>query len=150
MANKKVKITECCIITNDDKGQRSLVGSAKEALTTLSKNKVDVYVLLEGSDKEAVEAFLKDNNVPFKEVVEKTADNEKYDAVVYGDNNIVVFRSDWQWTIDELVDKLYRRDEKPAHKSEQTKMDEKFADYKHWAEEANKSAAKRREGAVIG
>lgn len=150
MANKKVKITECCIITNDDKGQRSLVGSAKEALTTLSKNKVDVYVLLEGSDKEAVEAFLKDNNVPFKEVVEKTADNEKYDAVVYGDNNIVVFRSDWQWTIDELVDKLYRRDEKPVHKSEQTKMDEKFADYKHWAEEANKSAAKRREGAVIG
>lgn len=144
MANKKVKISECCIITNDDKGQRSLVGKAKEALTTLAKNKVDVTIVLESTPKEAAETFLKENNVPFKAVATKAdVSDEKFDAVILGENNIVIHRGDWTWTLDELVDKLYSTREKPAHKSEQQKMDEKFADYKHWADESNKARAKR-------
>ena len=148
MANKKVAISECCIITNDDKGQRSLVGEAKEALTTLSKNKVDVTILLESSDKEAIEAFLKDNNVPFASVAPLASlaslGSKDYDATILGDNNVILYRGDWQWTINNLVDKLYSVREQPVHKSEQQKMDEKFADYKHWADESNKAAAKRK------
>lgn len=146
--SKKVAISECCIITNDDKGQRSLVGKAKEALTTLSKNKVDVTVLLESSEKDAIEAFLKDNNVPFSSVSPLASlgslGSKDYDAVILGDNNIILHRGDWQWTINDLVDKLYSVREQPVHKSEQQKMDEKFADYKHWADESNKAAAKRK------
>lgn len=147
MANKRVKITECCIITNDDKGQRSLVGKAKEALTTLSKNNVDVTIFLESTDKEAAEKFLKENNVPYKEIMtrEDYKDKEppKFDACIIGENNVVILRGDWQWALNDLADKLYDNAERPAHKSEQQKMDDKWKEYKHWADEANKSRAKR-------
>lgn len=149
MAKKKVFMSECCVVTKDDKGQLSMVGKAKEALTTLSKNNIDVTILLEGSEKEAVETFLKDNSVPFKELKpwsEMKQGEDKYDALVLGENNIVLYRNDWDWTIDNLVDKLYRDSEKPPHKSEQQKMDDKFKDYKHWADEANKAKKKREEG----
>ena len=143
MANKKVKITECCIITNDDKGQRSLVGKAKEALTTLSKNKIDVSVFLEKTDKEAAAAFLKENNVPYKELVSvedfKDGKMPKFDASIIGDNNVVLYRNDWQWALNELVDKLYDNREKEQHPSEQQKMDDKFKEYKRWADESNKA-----------
>ena len=66
---KKVKIMEACIITSDDKGQRSLVGRAKEALTTFSKNKIDVTIVLDKTPKEDAEKFLKENNVPYKELM---------------------------------------------------------------------------------
>lgn len=146
MPNKKVKIHECTVITNDDKGQRSLVGKAKEALTALAKNNVDVTILLESTPKDAAETFLKENNVPYKSLLGPTESGEKYDAVILGENNIVLHTDDWQWTLDRLVDVLYRKSEQPVHKSEQQKMDEKFADYKHWADESNKARAKRNEG----
>ena len=144
---KKVKVTECCVITTDEKGQRSLVGKAKEALTTLSKNKIDVTIFLETTPKEDAEKFLNENNVPYKELKNaddyKDGEKPKFDAVVVGENNIVVLGSDWTWALDSIVDKLYNGDEKPAHKSEQEKMDDKFKDYKHWADEANAAKKKR-------
>ncbi len=154
MANKKVKISECCVITNDDKGQRSLVAGAKEALTTMSKNNVDVTVFLESTDKEAAATFLKENNVPYKELLNrddyKDKQPPKFDACVLGENNIVLFRSDWKWALNSIVDKLYDNGEKQTHVSEQQKMDEKWKEYKHWADEANKSRAKRLGDVVTG
>ena len=144
---KKVKVTECCVITTDEKGERSLVGSAKEALTTMSKNKIDVTIFLEKTSKEDAEKFLKENNVPYKELKNaddyKEGETPKFDAVVVGDDNIVILRGDWQWTLNDIVDKLYDNREKPVHKSEQQKMDDKFKDYKHWADEANAARKKR-------
>lgn len=143
---KKVKVSECCVITTDDKGQRTLVGKAKEALTTLSKNKIDVTILLEDTKKEDAEKFLKENNVPYASLMdfdEMKSEKPKFDACVIGDNNVVVLRGDWQWALNEVVDKLYDNREKEQHQSEQQKMDEKFNDYKHWAEEANKAYKKR-------
>lgn len=149
MANKKVYMSECCVITNDDKGQRTLVGKAKEALTTMSKNKIDVTILIESADKDAIDKFLKENSVPFKELKpwsEMKQDEDKYDALVLGENNVVVYRSDWDWTLDDIARKLYGGEEKKPHVSEQQKMDEKFKDYKHWADEAAKAKKKRQEG----
>ena len=146
MANKKVYMSECCVITNDDKGQRTLVGKAKEALTTLSKNKIDVTILLENDDKEAVENFLKENNVPVKELKpwsDMKKDDDKYDCLVLGEQNVVKLSGDWDWTLDDITRKLYGGEEKQPHVSEQTKMDNRFKDYKHWAEEAAKAKKKR-------
>ena len=49
---KKVLTTESCVITSDDKKSLSLVGKAKEALTTLAKNKIEVTILLDKVSKE--------------------------------------------------------------------------------------------------
>ena len=62
--SKSINVHEACVITKDDKGNLSLVGKAKEALTTLKKNKVSVCILLCDNKKEDVEKFLNDNNVP--------------------------------------------------------------------------------------
>ena len=145
---KKVKIMESCVITTDDKGQRSLVGKAKEALTTFSKNKIDVTILLEKTSKEDAEAFLKENNVPYKSLMtaeEYKPEKDKFDACIIPDNNIVVLRDDWTWAMSNLVDKLYDNKEQPPMKSEQEKMDEKFNDYKRWADDAN-AARKKHSG----
>lgn len=136
---------ESCVITTDDKGQRTLVGKAKEALTTFSKNKIDVTICLENTSKEDAEKFLKENNVPYKELMTKEEYNEKdlkFDACVIPDNNIVVLRDDWQWAMNNVVDKLYDNREKEPQKSEQEKMDERFKDYKRWADEANAARKK--------
>lgn len=150
---KKIKITECCVITSDEKGQRSLVGKAKEALTTLSKNKVDVTIFLETTPKEDAEKFLKENNVPYKELMNaddyKDGEKPKFDVCVIGDNNVVLLKNDWDWCLNQVVDKLYDREEKPVHKSEQEKMDDRFSDYKRWAEQAN-AARKKSQGQSIG
>lgn len=150
---KKIKITECCVITSDEKGQRSLVGKAKEALTTLSKNKVDVTIFLETTPKEDAEKFLKENNVPYKELMNaddyKDGEKPKFDVCVIGDNNVVLLKNDWDWCLNQIVDKLYDREEKPVHKSEQEKMDDRFSDYKRWAEQAN-AARKKSQGQSIG
>lgn len=150
---KKIKITECCVITSDEKGQRSLVGKAKEALTTLSKNKVDVTIFLETTPKEDAEKFLKENNVPYKELMNaddyKDGEKPKFDVCVIGDNNVVLLKNDWDWCLNQVVDKLYDREEKPVHKSEQEKMDDRFSDYKRWAEQAN-AARKKSQGQPIG
>ena len=150
---KKVKIMETCVITSDDKGQRTLVGKAKEALTTLSKNKIDVTILLENTSKEDVEKFLKENNVPYKELMTQEEYHEKkpkFDACVIPDNNVVVLRDDWQWAMNSVVDKLFDNREKEPQKSEQEKMDERFKDYKRWADEANAARKKGAAGQTIG
>lgn len=145
---KKVLTTESCVITSDEKGKLSLVGKAKEALTTLSKNKIAVTILLEKSKKEDVEAFLKENNVPYKEIVEATASladlMKKQDAIVIPDAKFITLGSDWTWALNGVVDKLFDEKEQPPQKSEQQKMDDKFKDYKRWADEAN--AARKKHG----
>ena len=148
---KKVKITEDCIITKDDKGQLSLVGKAKEALTTLDKNKIDVTILLDETQKDEAEKFLKENNVPYKallthEEMKEMDKKPKFDACIVGDSNVIVLGSDWQWTLNNLVDKLYDNREKEKPKSEQQKMDDKFKDYKRWADEANEARKKHASG----
>lgn len=148
---KTVKIMEACVITTDDKGQRSLVGKAKEALTTFSKNKIDVTIMLDSTPKEDAEKFLKENNVPYKNLMTEDEYREKkpkFDACIIPDGNIVVLRDDWSWCMDNLVDKLYRKSEQPAQKSEQEKMDDKFKQYKKWADEANKRS--QQSDAIIG
>lgn len=143
---KKVLTTESCVITSDEKGKLSLVGKAKEALTTLSKNKIAVTILLEKSKKEDVEAFLKENNVPYKEIVEATASladlMKKQDAIVIPDAKFITLGSDWTWALNGVVDKLFDEKEQPPQKSEQQKMDDKFKDYKRWADEANAARKK--------
>lgn len=150
---KKIKITECCVITSDEKGQRSLVGKAKEVLTTLSKNKIDVTIFLETTPKEDAEKFLKENNVPYKELMNaddyKDGEKPKFDVCVIGDNNVVLLKNDWDWCLNQIVDKLYDREQKPVHKSEQEKVDDRFSDYKRWAEQAN-AARKKSQGLSIG
>lgn len=69
--SKSINVHEACIITKDDKGNLSMVGKAKEALTSLQKNKVSVHILLCQSKKEDVEKFLTDNNVPFTSILTK-------------------------------------------------------------------------------
>ena len=148
---KEVKIMEACVITTDDKGQRSLVGKAKEALTTFSKNKIDVTIMLDSTPKDDAEKFLKENNVPYKELLTEDEYREKkpkFDACIIPDGNVVVLRDDWSWCMDNLVDKLYRKSEQPAQKSEQEKMDDKFKQYKKWADEANKRS--QQSDAIIG
>lgn len=144
---KKVKIMEACVITSDDKGDLTLVGHAKEAITTLQKNKVEVSIQLENTSKEDAEKFLKENNVPYAALLsaDEKADG-KYDACVIPDANTVLLSGDWEWTLSRLVDKLYDKSEKPQPKSDQQKMDDKFKDYKYWADQANESRKKRRGG----
>lgn len=148
---KKVKITENCVITKDDKGQLTLVGKAKEALTTLDKNKIDVTIMLDETSKDDAEKFLKDNNVPYKTLLThdelKEMDKKpKFDACIIGDSNVILLGSDWQWALNSLVDKLYDNREKEQPKSEQKKMDDKFNDYKRWADEANAARKKHASG----
>ncbi len=138
---KRIKVSEGCIISCDEKGQRTLVGKAKEALTTMSKNKVDVVVVVKGDDKDAVEKFLKGNEVPFKEVVSwSELQTDDKDIMVVPSSRVVMYRGNWDWVIDDIVSKLYRKSDKPeeSEKSEQEKMNDKWAEYKKWAEEANK------------
>lgn len=142
--SKKVKVTEECVITSDDKGQRTLVGKAKEALTTMSKNKIDVYILLDGTSKEDAEKFLKENNVPYKELVtsEETKDT-KFDACIMKEGNIVLLRDDWTWAMNNIVDELFsNREKEKQSESEQQKMDNKFSEYKKWAERDNEARKK--------
>lgn len=144
---------ETCVITIDDKGNRSLVGKAKEALTTFSKNKIDVTIMLEKTSKEDAENFLKENNVPYKELMTKEEYNEKepkFDACIIPDSNVVVLRDDWEWAMNNLVDKLYDNKNKPPQKSEQEKMDDRFKDYKRWADQANAARKKQNEASGIG
>jgi hypothetical protein len=150
---KKIKIIEACVITTDDKGQRTLVGKAKEALTTFSKNKIDVTILLEKTSKEDAEKFLKENNVPYKELMTKEEYNEKepkFDACVIPDDHVVLLRDDWQWAMNSVVDKLYDNREKVPEKTEQEKMDDRFKDYKRWADQANTARKKNTDSVSIG
>ena len=142
---KTVKVSERCIITTDDKGQRSLVANAKEVLTTLNKNGIEVSIFLTGTSKEDAAKFLKENNVPYKALLsrddEKGKEPQKFDCVVLPDDRVVLLRDNWKYTMESIVDKLYRNDERKTNLSVQDKMDNSFKDYKHWADEANKREA---------
>ena len=74
---KKVKVAESCVFTTSD-GQHNLVDQAKEALTTLSKNKIDVYIVLDETSKDDAAKFLKDNSVPYKALI--TTDDKPEDG----------------------------------------------------------------------
>lgn len=52
---KSINVHEACVITKDDKGNLSLVGKAKEALTSLDKHKVAIHIKLCDSKKDDVE-----------------------------------------------------------------------------------------------
>lgn len=143
MANKKIKVTESCIITKDDKGKLSLVANAKEALTTLSKNNVDVYILLKETSKDDAAKLLKDNDVAYKELMTKEdfkdKEEPKFDACVVGENNIVQLTYGWRSALDSLINILYGKNNSAQQESEQEKMDNSYKRYKHYAEEANKA-----------
>ena len=125
--SKSINVHEACIITKDDKGNLSLVGKAKEALTSLQKNKVSVHVLLCDSKKEDVEKFLTDNNVPF--------------ATVVPSSKFVTLDGDWQWCLDRIVQRLWGKKEKEAPKSEQASMDEAMKRYISWAKPEKRNKA---------
>ena len=141
--NKKLKISEYCVISTDDKGEKTLVSKAKEALVTMQKNKVDVTILLHGTSKEDAEQFLKDEGVPYKDLVPWSESSlEKSDVVIMPSDNVALHRDNWEWTIDTVVDKLYRDSEQPP-RNDQQKMNEKWSEYKRWADEANKARNKK-------
>lgn len=137
---KTVKIHEKCIFTGTG-GARALVASAKEALTTLDKNNVDVYIFLTDTPKDDAEKFLKEHQIPYHALVTKDDHGdmpEKPDACVLPSEIRVIMFSQWNWTLDEIVRKLYSEKE---DKTEQEKMDDSFKKYLKWAKEAHAEAA---------
>lgn len=141
--SKSINVHEACIITKDDKGNLSLVGKAKEALTTLKKNKVSVNILLCDNKKEDVEQFLNDNNVPFaslhtpketdKDGNTKYMDTPKADVTIMPSSKFITLRDDWQWCLDDIAHRLWGEKKKEAPKSEQQSMDDAMKRYIEWA-----------------
>lgn len=139
---KSINVHEACVITTDDKGNLSMVGKAKEALTTLKKNKVSVCILLCDNKKEDVEKFLNDNNVPFaslstKEETDKDGntkhvDPPKADVTIMPSSKVITLRDDWQWCLDDIAQRLWGEKKKENPKSEQQRMDDSMADYIRW------------------
>lgn len=144
--SKSINVHEACIITKDDKGNLSLVGKAKEALTSLQKNKVSVHILLCENKKDDVEEFLNDNNVPFASIITKEeAKKEKEDkktepdATVVPSSKFVTLDGDWQWCLDRIVQRLWGEKKKEAPKSEQASMDEAMKRYIEWTKPKKQS-----------
>lgn len=141
--SKSINVHEACIITKDDKGNLSLVGKAKEALTTLKKNKVSVCILLCENKKEDVEKFLNDNNVPFASIHAKSETDKdgkteyveppKADVTIMPSSKVITLRDDWQWCLDDIAHRLWSVKKKEAPKSEQQSMDEAMKRYIDWA-----------------
>ena len=135
---KKIKLTENTVVTKDDKKELSLVGNAKEALTSFNKMKIQVYIQLREHNKEEVEKLLKDNNVPYTGIL---ADGEKskeeFDLCVVGGSNVIKLGSNWRWTAEDVIRQLYdaKRD-KPM--SEQQIMDKSLEDIKKFTQERAK------------
>ena len=141
--SKSINVHEACVITKDDKGNLSLVGKAKEALTTLKKNKVSVCILLCDNKKEDVEKFLNENNVPFASLSTKQetdkdgntvhVDPPKADVTIMPSSKVITLRDDWQWCLDDIAQRLWGEKKKEAPKSEQQSMDEAMKRYIDWA-----------------
>lgn len=130
---KKVKIHEACIWVNDN-GKLSLVTSAKEAITTLSKNQVDVYIFLHDTSKENAEKFLKDNDIPYKGIITTNDKDEKapkFDACILPEKGFIILRYDWDGALSSLTRMLYG--ENSPRLSPQQKMDDSFKRYLEWA-----------------
>ena len=143
---KKIKIMESCVLTKDDKGNLSLVGKAKEAITAFQKRHISVTIALIDTSKEDAEKFLNENNVKGCSFIEMPEQKEKFDAVIVGGSNVVTHHSDWRWTAEDVVRHLY--DNKPDEPlSEQKKMDDSLSEMIKLTKERNK---KRAEGVPIG
>lgn len=144
---KTVEVHEACVITKDDKGNLSLVGKAKEALTSMSKHKVSVIILLCDNKKEDVEKFLNDNEVPFSSIRSHGEENKeedgkdtKADVVVMPSSKVVTLDGDWQWCLDRIVQRLWGEKKKENPKSEQQRMDAAMDDYIKWAKPQKKTS----------
>ena len=139
---KKVKVAESCVFTTSD-GQHNLVDQAKEALTTLSKNKIDVYIFLDETSKDDAAKFLKDNSVPYKALItpdDKPEDGKKptFDACVLPkDKGFIILRYSWSSVLSDITDKLYGT-EQPSLTAQQ-RMDDNWKDYVKWATKSNKA-----------
>lgn len=137
---KKIKITENTVITHDDKGKPSLVGKAKEALNSFHKMKIDVTILLDKTDKDTVEKLLRDNDVPYADIIQNNGDNEQhYDLCVVGGTNVVKLDDNWMWTAEEVVRRLYDGSANNTPRSEQQTFDKALADIKKYAQQRAKS-----------
>lgn len=134
---KTVKVHEKCIFTGSG-GTRALVAQAKEALTTLEKNKVKVYIFLSDTPKDDAEKFLKENKIPYTKLITKNDTEdipEKYDVCVLPRDGIVLMSSNWKWTLDDIAHNLYG--EHSNDKTEQEKMDDSWKDYLKFAKKAS-------------
>ena len=135
---KKIKLSENTVITKDDKGNLSLVGKAKEALTSFHKMKIEVTIQLYEFSKEAAEKLLHDNNVPYTALIENgNHAKEQYDICVVGGSNVIKLGNDWRWTAEDVIRQLYdgKRD-KPL--SEQQIMDKSLEEIKKFTQERAK------------
>ena len=140
---KKVKLLSCIVVNKDEKGELTLVGKAKEAINAMNKKKIQVDICIdeEGLTKEDLKKFLEENNVTVNNIFAKDEkpEKEEYDAVVLGGSKIILHRNDWQWTLNDIVDKLYGPQKKEKHYSEQKQMDEAMDNYISWAKKATKA-----------
>ena len=145
--SKTINVHEACVVTHDDKGNLSLVGKAKEALTTLNKNKVSVNIILCDSKKEDLEKFLNENNVPFTSIhskgeEEKSEDGKekKADVTIMPSSMVITLNDDWKWCLDDIANRLWGAKKKKAPMSEQEQMDDAFKRCICWAKPQKKSA----------
>ena len=140
---KKVKLLSCIVVNKDEKGELTLVGKAKEAINAMNKKKIQVDICIdeEGLTKEDLKKFLEENNVTVNNIFtkEEKPQKEEYDAVVLDGSKIILHRNDWQWTLNDIVDKLYGPQKKQEHYSEQKQMDDAMDNYISWAKKANKA-----------
>lgn len=137
---KKVLLSEKTVVTKDDEGNISLVGKVKEVLTSFNKMKIQVTIELDEHKKEAVEKLLKDNNVPYDNIISRNAseeDKQKYDIYVVGGSNVIKMDDDWRWTANSVVRKLYDGSERNPM-SEQQIMDKELEQIKKYAQERSK------------
>ena len=138
----KIKITDNAIVTKDDKGNLSLIGNAKEALASFSKLKINVTIGLHDNDKDKVTQLLKDNNVPYTDIIDctKPDDDKKkddFDLIVIGGNKVVVLE-EWRWTAERVVSRLFDKTEPKKELSVQERMDKNLAQIKKLAQERSK------------
>ena len=140
---KKVLLSEKTVVTKDDEGNISLVGKVKEVLTSFNKMKIQVTIELHEHKKEEVEKLLKENNVPYDNIISRNADEEdkqNYDLYVVGGSNVIKMDDDWRWTANDIVRKLYDGSERKPM-SEQQIMDKELEQIKKYAQERAKESA---------
>ncbi len=135
---KKIKLLENTVVTKDEKGNLSLVGFAKEALTSFDKMNVDVTIFLHEHKKDDVEKLLKENDVPYKNIItsDDKKEDEDFDLCVVGGN--VIELDEWKWTAENVIRKLFDKENKQPL-SEQDEMNRRLAQIKKYAQERSKS-----------
>ena len=142
---KKVKLLSCIVVNKDEKGELTLVGKAKEAINAMAKKKIQVDICIDEDEltKDDLKKFLDDNNISVNNIFTKDEkpEKEEYDAVVLGGSKLILHRNDWQWTLNDIVDKLYGPQKKEKHYSEQKQMDDAMDGYISWAKQAAKTAS---------